>query len=987
MWNELRALAHSLFMWLLRPGFMEPRGRVKNQGQRRASILLVSLLLISLVPTIANPVTADDSGRDANISLSVSPSSQTVNPGETAEYTVRVYNNGANPVSVNLAATNEQDCTGYSSTIGQIGQPIDSGSYEDTFLNVTLAQNAEGSCLTTITANANEQVTPPDQPGAPAQSTQDVETTAGDGAGSAVFGVELTVDSPHKDWSGETTIEWDVEVENTGRVQETVDLTISTVGGSGCTSDGSMSIDVEPSQVQLDNESSAWVTVTLEVPEGKGSDKYCWEIEGIVSNDQNPNGSASDVEQFDLNVPELKECDIVLSKTSMNIEPDETGTLKATFSNEGNTDWSVNVGFSGSQAAWATVDGASSGVLPYDGGNGEKEFTIEITPDDSIEANSQKSITIQGKDGTSPKCSADLTITVGQSRGASLSLGNTALYNIEPGQNASTTLTVNNLGNGPDTFRVSASGPPSGWSVSLESSTISTQSRHTNDKSGTIEVSISLPSDALATEEVTITFSVMPTSSGGAYDTQELTITVKAVHGMSGLAQADDQTGRSDTTVQFPISVTNDGNTLDRFRFSVISQTAQPAWGKHFETADGTIVTEIDINARTTMIMYLVVSIDGEEELESSKLTIRVTNLGDNNNGDEDNDEVPDNQLEFVFRAILSDRDFAMDAIIMNSPDDLSRNEMLILPPGGSHTFQIMVMNTGDMNDEALFDFVGLSGTATRSLSFRGVTIDGPILVPKGWAAFNESTGTFYYDGNMPLMGSSEDDIFEKIVSNDLVDSHIPMQYYAVITLQIEINSGSENGDGGILEMVVTSVSNAANRSGKISISLSVETVLDVEIDLLGDLEKDITFGKIGNSPKFEVILSNAGNVESEIRVFSSGGLRGWSVLLSFETGAKCEDNGDHLLCTLQEGESITIIAKVNPPGGDTVEVEDSFTFTISAEPEEIGLVGRENIELTVNGEPAEFELFNSLITPNVLYSIAAIVLVGLTLLSFRRRN
>ena len=176
---------------------MEPRSRDTASGHHLASILLVSLMLFSLVPTIANPVAADDSGRDANISLSVSPSSQTVNPGETAEYTVRVYNNGANSVSIQLSATNDQECTGYSSAIGQIGQPIESGSYEETFLIVTLAQNADGSCNTTVTANANEQVTPPDQPGAPAQQTQDVETSSGDGAGSALFGVDLTVDAPH----------------------------------------------------------------------------------------------------------------------------------------------------------------------------------------------------------------------------------------------------------------------------------------------------------------------------------------------------------------------------------------------------------------------------------------------------------------------------------------------------------------------------------------------------------------------------------------------------------------------------------------------------------------------------------------------------------------------------------------------------------------------------------------------------------------------
>ena len=880
---------------------MEPRRKDTQAGQGITSTLLIALMLFSLVPAMANPVTADDSGRDANISVSISPSAQTVNPGETAEYTVRVYNNGANPVSVNLAATNEQDCNGYSSAVGQIGQPIDAGDYGETFLNVTLAQNAEGSCVTTVTANANEQVTPPDQPGQPAQQSQDVETTAGDGAGSTVFAVDLTIDAPvNPTWNGESTIEWDVEVENTGRVQETIQLTVDPRSGSGCKSDSSMSISVDPETVTLDNGSSEWVTVTLDVPEGKESDKYCWEIEGVVTNDQNPNGSASDTEEFSLFVPELKKCSSSLSKTSLSLEPGETGTLVATYSNEGNTDWSISVGFNGSKSNWASVDGASSGMLNYNNGNGEKEFTIEITPDDSVEANTQNEFYIEGKDGNAWKCRTTVTVTVGQSHGAIMSLGNSGLYNVQPGQDATTTLTVTNQGNGPDTFRISASSPPTGWAVSLESSTISTQSRFSNEKTGTIDVTISLPLNALATEEVTITFSVLPNSGGGgAYATQELTITVKAVHGMSGGAPAEDQTGRSDTTVKFPITVTNDGNTLDRFRFSVISQTAQPAWGKHFEMEDGTVVTEIDIDARATAIMYLVVSIDGEEELESSRLTVRVTNLGDNNNGDANDDGVPDNQLEFVFRAILSNRDFAMDAIILNSQDDLSRNAIIILPPGGSQTFNIKVTNTGDMTDEAIFDFSGLSGTATRTLTYRGMPIDGPLLVPKGWGAYNETTGQFYFIGNSPMIASTEDKIFDKIVDNDLVDSHEPMIYYAIVQLTIEVNTGAENGDGGLLEMVATSVSNAANRSGKVTFSLSVETVLGAELILDGDVERDITLGEIGNSPRFEVEVFNSGNVESEFKIFTSSGMRGWSIVLSYESGSDCERNGDHILCTI----------------------------------------------------------------------------------------
>ena len=970
---------------------MEPRRIGPASTQYRASILLVSILLFSLVPAIANPVTADDSGRAANISISVTPSSQTVNPGETAEYTVRVYNNGGDPVSVSLAATNEQDCNGYSTAIGQIAQPIDGNSYEETFLNVTLAQNAEDSCVTTVTATGNEQVTPPDQPGEPATADQTVETTAGDGAGSELYGVDLTVDGPHKTWSGETTIEWDVEVENTGRVQETIDLTVDPESGSGCKSDGSMSISVEPSQVQLSNDSSEWVTVTLEVPEGKSSDKYCWEITGVVTNEQgNPNGSSSDSEVFDLNIPELKECELSLSKTSMGIEPGETETLKATFSNDGNTDWSVNVGFKNDPNNWAGVDGASSGNLPYDGGDGEKEFTIEITPDDSVEANTQTTIEIQGKDGGVPKCSAEIAITVGQSRGASISLGNTAIYNVVPGQSTNTTVTVTNTGNGPDTFKISASNPPLGWAVSLQSSTVSTQSKFSNDKSVTIDVSISLPSDALATEQVSITFSVMPSSGSGSYDTQDLSISVKAVHGMSGDAPAEDQTGRSDTTVQFPLTITNEGNIEDKFRFSVISQTAQPGWGKHFETSEGVVVTEVDIGARQTVTMYLVVSIDGEEELESTKLTVRVTNLDDNNNGDQNNDDVPDNQLEFTFRAILSDRDFAMDTVIMISQDELTRNGVLVLPPGGSQTFSLKVMNTGDMTDEAIFDFQGLQGTATRTLSFRGMPVDGPIVIPKGWGAYNESTGTFFYESNSPLIGSTEDKIFDKIVANGLVDSHIPMKYYAIFELEIEASSGADNGDSGLLEVVVTSVSNAANRSGKVTFALTVKTVFDINLELDGDAEQDLTFGEINSDAKFKVILTNSGNVESEIRVFSSGGLRGWNIILLENTLCKKDvDQPGSLICTLEESQSVELTVKVTSPGEDTA-VEDTFKFILSAEPKDIGLVGRENLELIVNGEPEESgftSLLNSLTTTKSTMAIGGLLLLGFAILALRRRN
>ena len=96
-------------------------------GQGITSTLLIALMLFSLVPAMANQLLRMILTRCKHLCIHLSKRS-TVNPGETAEYTVRVYNNGANPVSVNLAATNEQDCNGYSSAVGQIGQPIEAGT-------------------------------------------------------------------------------------------------------------------------------------------------------------------------------------------------------------------------------------------------------------------------------------------------------------------------------------------------------------------------------------------------------------------------------------------------------------------------------------------------------------------------------------------------------------------------------------------------------------------------------------------------------------------------------------------------------------------------------------------------------------------------------------------------------------------------------------------------------------------------------------------
>ena len=244
--------------------------------KKRLAILLVALMFLSMLPILA-PLASADEARDANIQLTVSPSAQTINPGEAGEYTVRVYNSGSNPVTVQLSTAEgqDQDCSAYTSTITQIPGTIDSGSYEEATMNVTLTQNAEGSCETTVTATAQDSPEPPDPPGQPATETATVTTTAGDGSGNALFGVDLSMEVSSKTWGGEETTEWILIVENTGQQQATVNLALDEDNSaSGCSDPDSLSPQLSQTSVTLDSEETEEVIVSLEVTNEQEADKY-----------------------------------------------------------------------------------------------------------------------------------------------------------------------------------------------------------------------------------------------------------------------------------------------------------------------------------------------------------------------------------------------------------------------------------------------------------------------------------------------------------------------------------------------------------------------------------------------------------------------------------------------------------------------------------------------------------------------------------------
>ncbi len=933
-----------------------------------------------MVPVIA-PLASADEARDANIQVTVTPNAQTINPGESGEYTVRVYNSGSNPVTVQLSTAEgqDQDCSAYTSTITQIPGPIDSNSYEEASMNVTLAQNAEGSCETTVTATAQDQPEPPEPPGQPATETATVTTTAGDGSGNAVFGVDLSMVTSSKTWGGEETTEWTLIVENTGQQQATVNLALEEDNSaSGCADPDGLSPQLSETSVTLDSEESTEVLVSLDVTNEQEADKYCWEITGTVTGD--PTGNTSDTQTFDITVPVLKECSLSLSKTSINVEPDGEGTLTATFTNEGNSDWTIRADAAGPKSGWVSFVGGSSGLLPYDGA-GTKAFNLKVNPDDSVNAGDEQTVYIQGKDGNQVKCNAELAITVGQSFGASISMTSSQLNNIEPGTSATTSVTVENTGNGVDTFRITPSSVPSGWTVELEETLVTLDSKHTPDRKETVDVTVTLPDDALATEVVTIDLSVAPNSGGEAYDDVTLSVSVAEVHGFEADSTALTQTGKNGNEVKFPFEIENTGNVEDNFRLSVIQQTASPSWSYYFEDEAGNRFTEVSVDARETDQLFFVATVSDSDEY--STFTVRITNKGDNSNIDEDGDGIPDNQRELRFTAFLTTRDYAMDVRLEEGGLD-GRTGELILAPGDEEDVGLWIRNMGNGDDTAVLELTGLNGIATRTVFNKGLPLasNNEINVPFGFGIWDENNSSFVIDASgAPYVESTKDAMEEEMLFTlNLSQGYQVRPYEMYLQLRVEVNEATLTGEGGNLYIVVTSKSNAANRTGQATVSLSVQKFFDLDIVEPESTSFDLTYPE---SRSFTIQIRNDGNVETETEIFSSENLRGWKIELE-DPENDCEAVSlSSLLCTIEKGEILNITVEIKPPYG--AELSDTFDFTISAQPEEIGVIGRVNqqFEVTGNLEEGLFGLADD--TTLTLFAGGFLLLVGLVFILGRR--
>ena len=892
---------------------------MRTPARGRCLCVVAMFLLVSLSPTVAAEV---------SVTLSSDSSSKEASPGSPAEYTITVRNTGDEEMTVSLATSQEPGgCQGYSSTVEQVPGTIAAGSYEQVTLtvNVTEGDQTADDCETTVTATAS--AAEPGTPGAPAQGDVAVTTTLGEGSGNAAQGVELSTSQATKNYNnGAAEVEWEITVKNTGQTQETITLEMD--DSSSCRSDG-LEATVDPAQVTLNSDDEETVTVTVEVPDGEQTEagSHCFITRATVSAPAPPPGTdpAQDNLSVTLNIPELHECTATLSPSSMTIAPGASQSGNLVLTNDGNSDWTVGFGKSGAKANWVTPE-VSQRSLPYDNGNGQAAISFDVTPDDSMAANTATEIRIRGLDGNNERCYAILTVTVGQSYGASASLGTNCLTNVEPGTADSTSLTVTNQGNGADTFSIAHSPVPSGWTVTMSSTSVNLLGKHEPqaDRQESVSIEVFVPIDALADDSVTISFTVTSGGDSSIQITDSVEVSVAERHEVGGSVLSIDQTGRSDQKVDFPVIIQNNGNVQDSFRLRACdpnqpgSGCTSPSWQSIFVDDQDNEVTQISLDAGASQQVYLRIHIQSEDEGDYLQVLIKVNIVS-----------APSNEFTKTVTARVSNYDYMMQ-LILAEPQGAPDSTSVTLPPGGESTISMLVSDVGTSPyiESALFTTQGMDSTITTTLRINGIEVGigtTPYEIPDDSQVYNVSL-TF------SVMGSDQ----------------------------------GLNGEAGVVKVCAASMRNTANPSC-VDVVITIETVHKLEVVVQGGPNQNTTHPEFSD---FLVEVTNSGNIEEQIEITSTEGLRGWTVDI---------EQTDLLL---YPGETETIRVRVKPPVD--LPVEDEFEFTLIVTPDSCEVCSQP-VDMSVKAtHPETPEWVNYM-----LWSVFGTLLLGIlvTIMLNRRRS
>ena len=160
-----------------------------------------------------------------------------------------------------------------------------------------------------------------------------------------------------------------------------------------------------------------------------------------------------------------------------------------------------------------------------------------------------------------------------------------------------------------------------------------------------------------------------------------------------------------------------------------------------------------------------------------------------------------------------------MDVRLENGGLD-GRTGELILAPGDDETIGLWLRNMGNGDDIAMIELTGLTGIATRTVYSTGLPIGDELAIPFGYGIWDENNSRFVTDASgAPYLENTANAAEEEMYFTlNLSQGHSVKPYEMYLELKIDVNEATLTGEGGNLNIVVTSKSNAANRLSLIHI-------------------------------------------------------------------------------------------------------------------------------------------------------------------------
>ena len=315
-------------------------------------------------------------------------------------------------------------------------------------------------------------------------------------------------------------------------------------------------------------------------------------------------------------------------------------TWEVTIRNMGNTadTFSLTVD-TADLNGWALTNESvtTTGSLPWKGAGGEYTVGFTVTVPADLAAGYDGSFTFTAtsdNDGTET-VERTYTATVNQSFGLNLT---TLINNLEadPGDDAVFTLTVENTGNGEDTYTLAVEGP---WTPVLGETTMTIASGATDD----VLITVTVPADkqsAQVSGDITVT---VTSEDGVTDDTEVFGVSVGHVYGLDAIiwTNASGDTVNSATVQQgsstsLKVNITNTGNGLDIVAVALDGAESWITLDSTSETIGIGSTNIVIINAVTTddtaigdyTFTVTVTSEDGTTTDTTATYTVSVTEKG-----------------------------------------------------------------------------------------------------------------------------------------------------------------------------------------------------------------------------------------------------------------------------------------------------------------------------------------------------------------------